>query len=270
MKIAFTTFACPEWSLRQIVRAATKHQYNGIEFRCDADHAHGVEVWASQYERKSFREEIQKADLEIACLSTSMQFIEGPEMARTTERLQLAADIGAPGVRVFCGPLPEYARHPREAMERLAGHLNEAAVAADVLGVDLWLETHDSASRGADAAFAVRSAAHPRVGICYDNLHPVRKGEPVEATMAHLAGLIRHVHLHDGLNQPDQVVITPMGQGQMPIDETVLLLINQGYTGYLCGEWFHQQYGANPDDALELYSHEVRTLLLRHGVKVGF
>ena len=46
-------------------------------------------------------------------------------------------------------------------------------------------------------------------------------------------------------------------------------LAGAGYTGYLGGEWFHNQYGARPEDALELYSYEVRELTHKHGVALG-
>ena len=97
-----------------------------------------------------------------------------------------------------------------------------ARLAADVMGVQLWVETHDSLSRGADMANLIRMVDRPNVGVCYNNLHPIRRGESLETTMAHLAGMIRHVHLHDGLNRPDKVIITPMGIGDMPIDDVIL------------------------------------------------
>jgi len=269
MKIAFTTFACPNWSLRQVLKAATKHQYHGVELRLDAGHGHGVEAWTSAAERKIFKEHLGKTDVKIACLASSLQFIVEGIVDHALERIKLAADVDAPALRVFCGPLPEGTQHFEEVAPRVTRQLREAAEAADVMGVQLWVETHDSLSRGADMANLVRMVDRANVGVCYNNLHPIRRGEALESTMAHLAGMIRHVHLHDGLNRPDKVIITPMGIGDMPIDEVILALRNLGYTGYLCGEWFHKQYGDRPDDALELYSHEVRNLTLRHHVALG-
>jgi sugar phosphate isomerase/epimerase len=269
MKMSFTTFACPNWSLRQIIRAAAKHQYNGIEFRIDAGHAHGVEAWSSPVERRRFREQIETQGLTVACIASSLQFVVEGMVEQAVARVQLAADMGAPGIRVFFGQLPEGMTSIDEAVERVARQLREAAETAQALEVEIWLETHDMLCKGADAAAIIHAVDRPNVAICYNNLHPIRRGESLETTIAHLAPMIRHVHLHDGLNWPDKVIITPFGKGDMPLDDTVTALRNIGYAGFLSGEWFHNQYGDNIEDALELYSFEVRTLTHKLGVGLG-
>ncbi len=269
MKLCFTTFACPDWTLRQIVRHAARLQYQGVEFRIDAGHAHGVEAWSSVGERRKFREIVEKADLKVACIASSLQFsIEGV-VEQAVERIKLAADVGAPGIRVFHGPLTEGMRSPAECLDRVVRQLGEAAEIARMLETEIWIETHDLVSRGAEVAALVRAVDHPNVLACYNNLHPIRQGESLEATIAHLAPIIRHVHLHDGLAHPEKVVITPAGQGDMPLDETMQALVKIGYTEYLSGEWFHNQYGDRPEDALELYAHDMRMLTHRHGVALG-
>ena len=269
MKLCFTTFACPHWSLREVVEVAAKHRYQGIEVRTDAGHAHGVEVWSSVTERKKFREMAEKSDLSIACVATSLQFVVEGIVEQAEQRIKLASEVGAPGVRVFFGELPEGMETMDEAMERVVRQLREAAEIARGYETEIWLETHDTISRGADAAAVIRAVDHPNLAICYNNLHPIRRGESLETTIAHLAPMIRHVHLHDGLNLPDKVIITPMGEGEMPMDETFLALLNNGYTSFLGGEWFHNQYGTLPNDAIELFSHEMYTMTHRHGVALG-
>src|SRR5262245_8385139 len=105
MKMSFTTFACPNWSLRQVIRAAAKHQYNGIEFRIDAGHSHSVEAWTSPAERKRVREQVEKDGLTVACIASSLQFVVEGMVEQAKERIKLAADLGAPGLRVFFGQL---------------------------------------------------------------------------------------------------------------------------------------------------------------------
>ncbi len=269
MKLSFTTFACPNWSLRQIIRTAARYQYQGIEFRIDAGHAHGVEAWASVAERKKFRELIEAADLRVSCVATSLQFVLDNVVDQAAERIKLAAEVGSPGLRVFFGQLPEGMTSIEEATERVVRQLTEAAEVAQMLEVELWLETHDLVSRGADAAAVVRAVDHPNVGVCYNNLHTIRHGEALETSIAHLSPMIRHVHLHDGLNLPEKVIVKPVGEGDMPMDDTMLSLINIGYAGFLSGEWFHDQYGDLPDNAIEQYSHEMHMLAHRHGLALG-
>lgn len=268
MKTCFTTFACPDWSLRQIMRAATRHQYHGVELRLDAGHGHGIEAWTSLSERKKFRDQFEKGDLDLPCLATSLQFVAEDITAHAIERVRLASDVRAGALRVFFGPLPE-GIPMHEAMRRALPQIREVAEAADTLNIQLWFETHDSLSRGADAAALILAIDRPNVGIAYNNIHPIRRGEPLEATIAHITPMIRHVHLHDGLARPDKVIITPMGLGQMPIEDTFKALTAAGYAGYLSGEWFNEQYGADPDTSLAAFHRDMTELARRNGVTLG-
>jgi sugar phosphate isomerase/epimerase len=267
MKISFMTFACPDWPLARVVDAAIRHDYRGIEFRCDANHAHGVEVWTAPEERREVQSALSGGGLEFCFLATSLQFIAERVVEEAPPRIQLAADLGCPGVRVFCGPLPE-GMDMAEAVPRVGEQLRYVADMAEQAGVQLWLETHDSMARGADAAAAVRAAGHKSVGINYDNMHPYRLGESLETTVEALRGLVRHAHLHDALNRPEVVVIKPIGQGELPMEQMLSALQTMGYDGYLSGEWFNEQYGPTPEESLAAYIRDMRALVERVGAKI--
>jgi sugar phosphate isomerase/epimerase len=267
MKLSFMTFACPTWTFQEVVDAAVRHGYHGIEFRCDATHAHGVEVTTDAQRRHEIRDALEDAGVRACCLATSLQFAADRVLEEAPARIDLAAEIGCPALRVFCGPVPE-GLHLHELHHRVAAHLREVAPRAQQSGVQLWLETHDTFCRAADAAEAVRQADHPAIGINYDNMHPYRKGEGVPQTFAELADLIRHTHFHDAVNHPEQVVIKPLGEGQLPMDEMFLGLVNAGYNGYLSGEWFGTMYGEDPDTSLQRFKRDIETLADRHGVKL--
>ncbi len=268
MKISFMTFACPEWSLDEVIAAAGRHGYHGIEFRCDGKHAHGVEVFTGESERRAIRKKLEKADVEICCLATSLQFAREVVHDEAPARIKLAADLGCPALRVFCGPPPIDGE--RDTMIRtVAENLREIANLAEQSHVQLWLETHDRMSKGVDAAAAVRMANHPNIGINYDNMHPYRQGESLETTVEAIDGLVRHTHFHDAINAPDKVIVTPFGQGQMPLDEMFTALLKMSYDGYISGEWFGDMYGAKPDDALAQFHQDVTGLAERMGVRIA-
>ncbi len=266
--VSFMTFACPQWDFRQVLEAALRHGYHGIEFRCDARHEHGVEVWSSADERASWVKKLRAADVFPCCLATSLQLIEAADVDALELRLQLAADIECPAVRVFCGPPPPGWEMPR-VIELLGDHLRAAGDRASEHDVMVLLETHDTVSRGVDAAAAVQHANHLNVAINYDNLHPYRHGESVEQTFKAIGPLVRHCHLHDALNRREQVVIQPFGEGEMPMDDMAAALFATGYEGFISGEWFHQQYGDTPDDALERFHADVTALCQRLGVPLA-
>lgn len=268
MKISFTTFACPEWDLDQIVAAAVKHGYHGVEFRIDAKHHHGVEISTPSGQRMEIRDRLSNSGIEPCCLATSIQIIQETAMSMLPARIELAAEIGCPGLRILGGkPVEDMATH--QLIERATEQLHRAGELVAESGIELWLETHDSFSKAADAAAAVRAAAHPAIGISYNNIHPIRRGESLELTIAALTGLVRHVHFHDGMNNPEQVIVTPIGAGQMPIDDTFTSLVQMGFDGYLSGEWFHNQYGNTPDESLQKYHRDMKRLARRHYITLG-
>src|SRR5690606_24946560 len=103
MKMSFMTFACPKWSFDQVIDAAARHGYQCIEFRCNAGHAHGVEVHTDSETRRRMREELRSAAIEVCCLATDLQIAQAHTQRDVVPYLQLARDIGAPAIRVLCG-----------------------------------------------------------------------------------------------------------------------------------------------------------------------
>ncbi len=267
MKLGFMTFACPQWSLDRVLRGAKEHGYQGVEVRCDAKQAHGVEVWSTRGDRARIRRQFERNGVELCCLATGLQLTQRDISEAALQRFRLASSLGCPGVRVFCGP-PALRDDVAGAVDAVTQRLIELAPLAEENQVQIWLETHDTMSRASLAAQAVRRANRINAGINYDNLHPYRTGESLQDTFTALSGLIRHCHFHDALNSAEQVVITPFGKGQMPMEDMLRALAAAGYDGYLSGEWFHDQYGEDPNEALDRYHRDVTTLAERVGVTI--
>ena len=267
MRISFTTFACPDWSFEEIVDAADHHGYHGVEFRCDAQHRHGVEVHSTSRQRQRFRARLESLGIEPCCLGTSLKFISERAIIEAPPRIELAAELGCPALRVFCGNPLDSLPH-QTIIDQCARQLREAADMASAADIQLWLETHDAMSRAVDCAQVVRTVNHPMVGINYDNMHPFRMGETLETTYAALGNLVRHTHLHDAVAARDRVVVTRLDEGNMPMDDTIRALSKMGFTGYLSGEWFDDMYAIDPDEALAAYHHDMTTLAQRNGIEL--
>ncbi len=267
-KTCFTTFACPAWHLDRIIDAAVLHGYQGVEVRVDAGHSHGIEVAAPGRDRMEFHHLFSAAGVEPCCMATGIQFVSDHAVEYAKARIELAADIGCRAIRVFGAPrdcdLPM-----QDAIEKTAWHLHQAAELAQHAGVELWLETDGLFSKAADTATAVRIADHPAVGINYDNMNPYRTGEPLEKTFEALRGLVRHAHFHDAIKCPDNVVVKPIGQGDLPIQKMFQGLLDLGFDGYFCGEWFNNQYGENPHESIEAYHNDIVTLTQSHNHTAG-
>ncbi len=108
MKVSFSTLACPDWTLPQIIAIAVGESYDGIELRFvqGEDSLWKLPVFSGK-ELASTKRALADHALTISCLDTSCRFdsphaaerrrwiVEGERMA------DLAAELGAPGLRVF-------------------------------------------------------------------------------------------------------------------------------------------------------------------------
>ncbi len=258
MKLSFVTFACPHWPWEQVLEEAVRFGYQGVEFRCDAQQGHGVEVSMAHRDRMEVVNAFHRHELEAVCLATSLQLMEPMNRRMNEERLVLADDIGCKAIRVFCGAAP--ARMGQgEVIELLGERMHELGELARQHDVEVWLKMHDVMSYGADAAKAVEIAGLPNVGISYDCLHSFRMGEDLKAGFEAVKPWVKHMSLHDGLEMPDRVEVTPMGEGDVPMRRVFDLLGEfKGYDGFVCGEWFYDQYGSSPESSLGRFVSDIR------------
>lgn len=244
MKISYMTFMTPEWTLDEVVAGARRHGYDGVELRVLCGHKHGIEREASPPARREARQRFADAGIEIACLATSWTFAaRDPQQRRENVEslkvyLQLAADVGAPGIRVFGGARPE-GMSMEEAIAIVADDLHQACELACQANVGIWLETHDHFSRAADAAAAVTRAGCPCIAVNWDTMHPFRAGETIAESWSALqeGALVRHVHLHDGADMDTGLKLLPIGEGTIPFHAPLRLLRDAGYDGYLSAEY---------------------------------
>src|SRR6266567_3425403 len=108
MKVSFSTLACPDWTLPQIIAIAVTEGYDGIELRFvqGEDSLWKLPVFSGK-ELASTRRALADRALTIPCLDTSCRFhstdaIERGRWMTEGERMaDLAAELGAPGLRVF-------------------------------------------------------------------------------------------------------------------------------------------------------------------------
>ncbi len=257
MRYAFMSFSAPKASFAELLDLARRHGYDGIEPRMDADHAHGVELDATDAERRGFRDAAEQAGVAIACLATSLRYADPADVAQAVEatgpRIDLAGDIGAATLRVFGGAIPEGLRRD-QAIETVADALRAVADHAARREVTVCLETHDDWCDPSDVAEVLRRVDHPAVGANWDIMHPPRTGKAsVEESFRALRPWVRHLHVHDG--QFGQTLqFAPIGTGQIDHARAIELLLEAGYEGFLSGEWINWQA---PEDHLP---REIATL----------
>ncbi|MBC7288929.1 MAG: sugar phosphate isomerase/epimerase [Armatimonadetes bacterium] len=248
MKVSFMTWACPDWDLNQILAAAVRWGYDGVEPRAEANQNHGIEITTTKKEREIIRRQFADMGIEISCIATSRTYAFADEADRrdsidlTKKFVELAADLGCPNLRVFGGVTPEGVSR-EDAQKMVAEALAELGPVAAENNVVICLETHDDYSLADWAAATVKMADAPGLGIVWDVMHPYRNGQTIQQAFEAVKDLVRHCHVHDGKRPPNGGPggwdLTLMGTGDIPHDEAVRLLASINFDGHLSGEYIN-------------------------------
>src|SRR5580765_621192 len=108
MKISFSTLACPDWTMPQIMEIAANSGYDGIELRfVEGEDSLWKLAAFSATQLAATRRAFTDRGLTVACVDTSCRFHspDAKERAAAIEEgarmSDLAAELGAPGIRVF-------------------------------------------------------------------------------------------------------------------------------------------------------------------------
>ncbi|MFT5087109.1 MAG: sugar phosphate isomerase/epimerase [Candidatus Latescibacterota bacterium] len=243
MKYAFMSFSCPDLALDAMLELAKEIGYDAVEPRTSADHKHGIEIEASASERATIKSKAEAAGIRYSCVATSCRYAD-PEtvaanIAETHQFIDLAADIGADKMRVFGGQMGEDLNR-EAAIEQVVQALGEVADHAGEKEVTLCLETHDDWCDPFHVATVMAAVDHKNIAVNWDIMHPVRTGSAtMDEAYEILEPWIEYVHIHDGSTDLKQLTFKAIGEGDIDHKCALELLMDNGYDGYLSGEWIN-------------------------------
>ncbi|WP_431911288.1 sugar phosphate isomerase/epimerase family protein [Nonomuraea jabiensis] len=235
MKLAVSTLGMPGEGLDRAIEIAAGGGCQGLELRLHPDT--GVHGGLDAAGRRSVRERVERAGLEIAALAGYAKVCapgpDEPVIEALLTDLRLAADLGAPAVRVFPG-----GDDPAVGARRLKA----VSGTASALGTRVLVETHDHMATGAAVAGLLAEAGCPETtGAIWDLLHPWRHGEPPAETLAALGPYLSYVQVKDAVSAEDTTPV-PMWTGSVPLEESGELLRAAGYAGWVSLEWERTWY----------------------------
>jgi sugar phosphate isomerase/epimerase len=256
MKLAYTSLACPGWTIEEAVSAAENYGYAAIEWRL-ADGAI-IDPDASADVRRRLRAAPAARGIEVACLDSSCQAVQAAPEGRVAtieagrRMLDLAAEIGAPFLRVFGGALPAGTTRA-DILEPTAEVLRALGSYGGERGVTVLLETHDAWTNSEDVLALYQAVNLPTFKVLWDTHHTYRFGEAPAQTLALLGAAIAYAHIKDSrLLGPGEWTYRLLGEGDVPVGEICAALKQSGYAGYLSLEWekkWHPEI-AEPEIAL--------------------
>lgn len=262
MRFAFSTLGVPGMPVPEVIGLAADAGYQGVELRAHPEEP--VHPLLGAGERAEVRGRFADAGVEIlavagyAGVAAARDAAGEKELAQElSELVLLAADLGAPYVRVF----PGGGDRPADAADAdAARRLAAVAPLAAERGVRVLLETHDSHRTGADAARVLGPVGHRQIGAVWDVLHSWLGGEEPVDTHAALAPHLGYVQVKDVASAEDRTPL-PLGAGTLPLAAVLDTLArdpedahgpvpaaeggyDQGPGGWLCWEyekrWFPQ------------------------------
>ncbi|MEZ4733526.1 MAG: sugar phosphate isomerase/epimerase family protein [Caldilineaceae bacterium] len=257
--LAWSTLGSPGWSFQHTVEQAAVNGYQALEVRLLDGRIIPSDLSAER--RREMKAVLQQHNLRIIGLGLSTRFSSpdpADRMANIEELrryLELANDLEVPMVRTFGGNVVE-GQTLDQTIDWVAQGLIGGVSTAEAQGVTIVLETHDAFCRGAEVARVLAQVNSPYVAAVWDIHHPYRMGESIAQTWDLIGTRVKHVHIKDGIKQADgswQLVL--LGEGELPCQETIELLYDKGYRGYLSAEWEKKWHPEIPEPEIALPQH---------------
>lgn len=267
MKLSFTTLSCPKWTWQQILDQAKSSGYDGIEIRGVMDIMDTTKISELSHENlDDTLKELRKLNLEIPCLDTSCFFDDAKKVQASLkegqETIDLAQKMGAGYIRIFGDSIKEddYAA----TAQRIADALSILGEYGEDKSVMPLLETHGDFSGSKPVLDVISRATNKNIGVLWDINHPYRhSNETMMYTAQKLAPYIKHVHIKDSIGEGKDAQLKLVGEGTIPIGETLMALKAIGYTGYLSFEWekrWHEEI-EEPEIALPQYIKAMKNIM---------
>ncbi len=234
MKLAASTLGMPGAGLDEVAAVLSAGGCSGVELR--AGEGQPVHPGLTRTERTDVRRVLAEARLAPLAVASYVKVCapgDDPQIVDELVRyVDLAADLGAVGVRVFPGGNGDGGDDDRGVRR-----LEAAAGPAARRGVRIFVETHDSYPRGADVARLLARTSSPGLGVIWDFVHPWRSGEDPKTTYDAVAPWLAYVQLKDAVPPLDRPVPALIGAGEVPLDAIRAVLAEHEYDGWWSVEW---------------------------------
>lgn len=247
MKIAFSTLACPDWTLDTAAKQAASLGYLGVEMRSFLSPLERMPSDPMSMHPGEVATIFADAGVTPMCLATGVKYdkvIEPPLIGRifvdeeagvedTKRFVDLAARSGIKFVRAYPGRMR--ASEPKTwSTRRITERLTLAAQTCRNTEVRLLLENEGSFAQAQRLRELIDSADSQWLGASYNILSAVNAGEcPTEGVRA-LGERMRIVRVCDIDEDGNPVAL---GTGRFPVGKLITALGEMGYDGWIVYEY---------------------------------
>jgi sugar phosphate isomerase/epimerase len=242
LPIGFSTLGCPNWDWLKVLDFAEQNGFAAIELR-------GLQGTMDLPARPEFspdriaqsRKEVAAHGLRISCVSSSANMHDTDlqkheeQLADARRFIELAAQLGAPYVRVFGNKI---VGRRDQALRHIAKSLRQLGDYAGPKNVMVIIESHGDFTDSPTLRAILEQADSPHVGLLWDAHHTYVSGKEDPAlTVGQLKRYIHHTHLKDSRKEGNDVHYVLTGCGEVPVQRQVQLLVQNGYKGSYSFEW---------------------------------
>ncbi|HET9908020.1 MAG TPA: sugar phosphate isomerase/epimerase family protein [Anaerolineales bacterium] len=265
--ITFSTLACPDWSVETVIAKTSEYGYDGIEWRGGSD-GH-IPPTISESQIAALQRTSANAGLFAVAVTAYTSFVSNLASERQTSIDELrrysdfAAELDAPYVRAFLGELPQGTLLDSSLYENISDDLNTAAAYAESVGVKIAIEPHDDFVRSSTIVPILNQVQHAALRVIWDLGNTFAADENPTEGFEILKDRIAYVQVKDGIKDHTTWKLCPLGQGNVPLDQAIRLLLANDYQGAFSVEWeyaWHRELDP-PEVALPAALKTVRELL---------
>ena len=251
MKFSGHTNATYGYGLGKTLDLFVRLGFDGLDVGCNP--LSDISISLPDEEKRELARLVRNSGLGVSCLASYAGEGEDhlgsadPKRRRAVvdeqkRHIDLATELGARGMRVFCGKDVPPGDARRRCFRLCVESMGELADWANGSGVALFVENHPATLTvsSTQTVELVSAVGEPHVKVLYDpsNLIVFAGEQDVEASFARQQDAIGHVHVKDQVldDQGRYRDIVP-GRGVLPWDRFVSLLEGIGYQGYLAIEY---------------------------------
>ena len=228
LKLGLMTYTLgAKWDIDTIIKNCSETGWVHAELR--TTHKHGVEVSLNKQERAEVKRRFEESPLEAISLASafSYHYTDQEELRKsiegTKEFLQLAADVGAIGIRVFPNAFPEGVDREK-TMEQIGRSLAEVGEFGHNLGVDVRVCVHGNGTDHIPVIRKILDYSNSKHVYVNWNCSPNdTAGEGLEKNFNMVKDQIRGIHMHEL-------------HSEYPYRAFFKLLRESGYKGYCNAE----------------------------------
>jgi len=246
MKPAFSTVACPTWTLDEVARRTAEWGYLGIELRTFGSGSSMLACDPALTSAARIRSDFGKAGAEPMCLATGIRYddpISPPVIGRTflfdqessvresKSAIDLAVALECPFVRIFGFEIIGQERRAT-AIARIAERLSKALDYARSSGVTLVIENGGSFSTAAELMEIIDELDHPLLAASYSLPIAQSAGENVANGVNVLGDRLVIAKVKDLKSG----VPCLLGKGDLGAQASVRALAASGFKGWMVYE----------------------------------